>query len=86
MTLMARMSQLSAESMKGDADQHKIRATAAEIAADLHRWCKSCPAKRRDQSNDWLRQVPAESLTASQLLQEKECPASALACLDVSST
>jgi hypothetical protein len=68
---MARMSQLSAESMKGDADQHKIRATAAEIAADLHRWWKSCPAKLRDQSNDWLRQIPAESLTASQLLQKE---------------
>lgn len=71
MTLMARMSQLSAEGMKEDADQHDIRAKAAEIAVDLHHWWELCPSKLRDQSNDWRRQIRAESLTAFQKQQEE---------------
>ena len=35
MIIMTRMSKLSADDMREDADRNEIRATAAEIAADL---------------------------------------------------
>jgi hypothetical protein len=71
MTFMAKMSYLSAEGMKEDADPTKIQAAAAEIAADLYRWWQSLPAELRDQSNDWRRQVRQEKLTVDQTLQEE---------------
>jgi hypothetical protein len=36
MSLIARMLQLSEESMEGNADRKNVRATVAEIAADLY--------------------------------------------------
>jgi hypothetical protein len=71
MTFMARMSHLSAAALAEDADPVRVKATAAEIRADLSRWWLSCPDELRGQSNDWRRQVREEKLTVSQTLQEE---------------
>jgi hypothetical protein len=71
MTFMARMSRLSAESMKDDADYSEIQITATEINSDLHRWWQSCPPEIRDQPNDWRRQIRPLKLTVAETLQEE---------------
>lgn len=71
MTFMARMSRLSAESMKHDADQSEIRAIATEIHADLQHWWQSCTPEVQNQPNDWRRQIRSRELTIAETLQEE---------------
>ena len=71
MTFMVRMSRLSAESMKDDADQSEIRAIATGIHADLQHWWQSCVPEVRNQPNDWRRQTRSRELTIAETLQEE---------------
>jgi transcription factor-like protein len=71
MTFMVRMSHLSAESMKEDADQSEIRAIAIKIHADLQHWWQSCIPEVRNQSNNWRGQTRSRELTVAEALQEE---------------
>jgi len=68
---MARMSRVSLDSMKEDADPILIKQEVNSISNELHMWWQNCPPAIRDQSNDWRRIVRPRKLTVPETLEEE---------------